>query len=89
MSRGKGYYSKEQKEYLKAIGQRIKYLRKEYGVSQTELIRRIDMSKQGLSKIENGHVDVQLITLYEITKGIGSSIAELFNFEFTYEGQDE
>lgn len=89
MSRGKGYYSIEQKEYLKDIGKRIKYLRKKYGVSQTELITRIEMSKQGLSKIENGRSDVQIITLFEITKGIGCSMAELFDFEFTYEGQDE
>ena len=89
MSRGKGYYSIEQKEYLKDIGKRIKYLRKKYGVSQTELITRIEMSKQGLSKIENGRSDVQIITLYEITKGIVCSMAELFDFEFTYEVQDE
>lgn len=82
MSRKKDYYSEERKNYMLAVGQRIKYIRKKYGVSQTELIKRIDISKQGLSKIENGYVDVQLITLYEIAKGIGCLITEIFDFEY-------
>jgi DNA-binding Xre family transcriptional regulator len=46
-------------------------------ISQTELARRINLTRPYLSKIENGRYDMRLDTMNEICRGLGMQPHEL------------
>jgi len=58
-----------------AIGEIIKEERKHANMTQEELARRTGTRKSFISRIENGHSDIQLSTLYKlIEQGLGKKI---------------
>jgi ribosome-binding protein aMBF1 (putative translation factor) len=58
-----------------AIGEIIKDERKQAKMTQEELARRTGTRKSFISRIENGHSDIQLSTLYRlIEQGLGKKI---------------
>ena len=58
-----------------AIGEIIKDERKQSNMTQEELARRTGTQKSFISRIENGHSDIQLSTLYKlIEQGLGKKI---------------
>lgn len=44
------------------------------GLTQEELAERIGTKKSYISKIENGHADIQLSTLFRIFSGLGRRV---------------
>jgi ribosome-binding protein aMBF1 (putative translation factor) len=58
-----------------AIGEIIKDERKQSKMTQEELAKRTGTQKSFISRIENGHSDIQLSTLYKlIEQGLGKKI---------------
>ena len=57
---------------------RIAQLRKQKGITQTELAEACDTSQQQIAKIENGIVDPRVSTLRKIANALGCGIEELF-----------
>ena len=58
-----------------AIGEIIKEERKNSKMTQEELAKRTGTRKSYISRIENGHSDIQLSTLYKlIEQGLGKKI---------------
>jgi ribosome-binding protein aMBF1 (putative translation factor) len=58
-----------------AIGEIIKDERKRAKMTQEELARKTGTRKSFISRIENGHSDIQLSTLYKlIEQGLGKKI---------------
>jgi ribosome-binding protein aMBF1 (putative translation factor) len=58
-----------------AIGEIIKDERKSAKMTQEELAKRTGTRKSFISRIENGHSDIQLSTLYKlIEQGLGKKI---------------
>jgi ribosome-binding protein aMBF1 (putative translation factor) len=58
-----------------AIGEIIKEERKNAKMTQEELANRTGTRKSFISRIENGHSDIQLSTLYKlIEQGLGKKI---------------
>ena len=58
-----------------AIGEIIKEERKNARMTQEELANRTGTRKSFISRIENGHSDIQLSTLYKlIVQGLGKKI---------------
>jgi HTH-type transcriptional regulator/antitoxin HipB len=58
-----------------AIGEIIKDERKQAKMTQEELAKRTGTRKSFISRIENGHSDIQLSTLYKlIEQGLGKKI---------------
>lgn len=53
----------------------LKDERKKAGLTQEQLAERIGTKKSYISKLENGHVDVQLSTLFRILNGLGKRVA--------------
>ena len=58
----------------KKIGERIKRLRIQKGISQIELARVIDVSQTHMSNIENGNTGISLWTAVKISRGLDCSI---------------
>lgn len=53
----------------------LKDERKRAGLTQEQLAERIGTKKSYISKLENGHADVQLSTLFRIFNGLGKRVA--------------
>lgn len=55
-----------------AIGEIIREERKNANMTQEELAEKIGANKSYISRIENGHTDIQLSTLYKLIElGLG------------------
>lgn len=67
----------EKLEVAKMVGQKIKKIRKERGISQSELARLCFKDKQAIEKIENGKVNPTLYSLYLIAQALEIKTNEL------------
>lgn len=56
------------------LAELLKELRRLAGLTQEELAARIGTKKSYISKIENGHADIQLSTLFRIFSGLGKRV---------------
>lgn len=72
---------KEKNQLLKQLGAHIQQLRKEKGLSQTQLAHRIDKDQQSIQKLESGRFNPTYYYLYEIARGLNIPLKELFDFE--------
>lgn len=59
------------------IGERIKYLRKEQGLSQRELAKKADLSNGALWRIESKHGDITLRSLHKVAEALNVSENDL------------
>ena len=57
------------------LAEALKQHRKEAGLTQEQLAERIGTKKTYISKIENGHTDIQLTTLFRIFAGLGKRVS--------------
>ena len=64
-----------------AIGERIVRFRKNNGISQKHLARKIGLSSQGLLKIERGLVSPRMSTVERLIEVTGITPNQLFGVE--------
>lgn len=57
------------------IGEQLKEERIRQGLTQEELAQRIGTKKSFISRVENGHVDIQLSTLSRLFNGLGRRVS--------------
>lgn len=57
------------------LGEQLKAERLKAGMTQEQLAARIGTKKSYISRIENGHADIQLSTLFKIFQGLGRKIS--------------
>lgn len=57
------------------LGERLKTERLKAGMTQEQLAAKIGTKKSYISRIENGHADIQLSTLFKIFQGLGRRIS--------------
>ena len=62
----------------KELGERIKELRKETGLSQEKFALKIDMDRTYFATVESGKRNISLQNIERIAKGLNISISELF-----------
>jgi transcriptional regulator with XRE-family HTH domain len=63
------------------VGQKIRMLRKERGMTQSELASRIGIIQSDLCRMEKGEYRVGLDTLFRILEVFGMNIGEFFGEE--------
>jgi transcriptional regulator with XRE-family HTH domain len=63
------------------VGSKIRQLRKEHNLTQSELARRIGVQQSDLCRMENGEYKVSLDTLFNILGVFGMDIGEFFRGE--------
>lgn len=63
------------------IGERIKELRTEKGISQQELAAALDIEKSNMSRLESGRVNMGVRTIYRIAQALDISMSELLDVE--------
>ncbi len=57
------------------LGERLKEERKKAGLTQEQLALKIGTKKSYISRVENGHADIQLSTLFKIFQGLGRKVS--------------
>ena len=57
------------------LAETLKEQRRLAGLTQQELADKIGTKKSYISKLENGHADVQLSTLFRIFSGLGKRVS--------------
>lgn len=72
------------REFLDMLGKRIVELRKNAGISQSELANIAGMEKSNLSVIENGKSNPQILTLVRLASAMGVSLKDIADIDFTY-----
>ena len=60
------------------IGNRVRGLREEQGLSLRELARRADMTATGVSLVEQGQTNPSSDTLMKLARGLGVQPGDLF-----------
>ncbi|MDP4009804.1 MAG: helix-turn-helix transcriptional regulator [Candidatus Shapirobacteria bacterium] len=64
----------------KVLGQTIKRLRENVGITQEDLADKAHVNVSYLAKIETGYVNTTVRYLIKIARGLGVSVKELFEF---------
>ena len=65
--------------YSKALGQEIKKLRIENGITQSELAFVCEMDVRQIGRIERGEVSPNVESVLRICKGLNIKLSTLFN----------
>lgn len=60
------------------VGKRVKAMRMQKGISQSELAHRVGISQAHMSNIENGHSHITLENLFALHDILGVSMASFF-----------
>ncbi len=69
-----------EKEYFVALGKRIKELRLQKKISQTEIAYICGFDKSNYNTIESGKRNPTLASLLKIAKALNISLTDLFDF---------
>jgi len=65
------------KDEAQKLGENLKRIRTEKGISQGDIARALEMDKSFVSNIENGKTNPTLATITKLAKAIGVSTDEL------------
>lgn len=68
----------EKQEFLKALGQHIKKVRQEKGLSAAEFGRRAFMERSHVARLEGGNTNPTATTLQMVCKALDIEFEELF-----------
>ena len=69
------------KKFLKALGKKIKGLRKAQKISQDQLAYESNMHRTHINRIENGKLDAGISKLRAIAKALNIGLKELVDVE--------
>lgn len=74
-------YTTEDKELLQRIGERIRLLRTEAGLSQEKLSFEANLDRTYIGSVERGERNIAIINLNKIAKALNVSISVLLEIE--------
>lgn len=69
-------------EFDKLVGERVKSIRKEKGLSQSELANSIGKDQQAIQRLEKGRVTPSIYFIYEICNSLNVTINYFFDETF-------
>lgn len=69
------------KEFQIELGKRIRQLREEKNISQTELGNLCDIERSNMNRIEAGNTNPSSYLLYLLAEKLGVEASELLNFK--------
>lgn len=69
------------KEFQILVGKRIRQLREERNLSQTELANLCEFERSNMNRIEMGNINPSAFVLYSISLKLNIDVSELLNFK--------
>jgi putative transcriptional regulator len=67
----------EKEVLLKKLGERIRDIRKDKGITQVQLAHTIGKDQQSIQRLEAGNINPSYYYLYEIAEGLKVSLEDL------------
>ncbi|GAB4516632.1 MAG: hypothetical protein Tsb004_26480 [Allomuricauda sp.] len=67
-------------KYLKALGKKIKEVRKEKGISTYDLSYESNISRSQINSIEKGNINTSICTLKALADAMGLKVKDLIDF---------
>ena len=64
---------------LEAFGKRVRSMRKSKGMSQLDLALAVSKDRSEISKIENGKLNIEFLTIVKIGLALDSELSDLFS----------
>lgn len=79
--------SMEKSELLKSVGKRIQEIRNSKGLTQVELVGKIDgeIDTTNISRIEAGRTNPTIFTLYRISEALEIKLSDLVDIDLVEE----
>jgi len=77
----------EHRKYLKNFGKNLKNIRIKRNLSLRKLDANCNIDYSDIAKIEKGEVNITLLTIFDLAKGLSVHPMELLHFEFDFEDQ--
>jgi len=71
----------QKEELLKQLGNRVRKLREEKLMTQSQLAASIGKDQQSLQRLEAGKINPSFYYLFQIAEGLSIDISELTNME--------
>lgn len=65
---------------LKKLGKRVRKMRKERGLSQTELANNINKDQPSIQRLEAGNINPSFYYLHQVAQGLNIPFKELVDF---------
>jgi transcriptional regulator with XRE-family HTH domain len=62
----------------RALGIRVRFLRQQQDLTLEQAAERMDLDLKHLQKIESGTINVTLVTLVRLARGLGAPLGSLF-----------
>lgn len=69
----------DREKELKALGKRIREIRKSKGLTQLELAVRVNKDYTSIGRLESGRTNPTYITLLKIAEGLDVNLADILN----------
>ena len=66
---------------LKELGDRLRFLRKQTGLSQEKFALKIGMDRTYYASVENGKRNISILNLNRIADGLNMSLSEVLFFD--------
>ncbi len=79
--------SQRRTDYLDAFGKQLEKIRKSKNFSYRKMAQHCNVDYSDISKIEKGKINIQLLTIIELAKGLSIHPQELFDFEFEIQNE--
>lgn len=76
-------------ELVERLGNRIRYLRKQRGLSQDKLGEAAGLHVNYIGQVERGEKNITIETLEKVSRGLGISLEELFRYLDPMKNKDE
>ncbi len=73
----RGIYLTSEETINKAIGARLRQLRREQGLTTQQLANRVGVTQSQISQVETGRSAASVVTLYKIAQAFEMSLAEM------------
>ena len=67
----------EKEVLLKKLGERIREIRLEKGITQTHLANSIGKDQQSIQRLEAGNINPSIFYLHEIANGLGIQLKQI------------
>ncbi|MDR6560826.1 MULTISPECIES: helix-turn-helix transcriptional regulator [Arcicella] len=67
----------KKEDFLNKLGVRIREIRKEKSITQTQLAHSVGKDQQSIQRLEAGNINPTLYYLFEISEGLGISLERI------------
>lgn len=68
---------------LKDLGEKIRIVRKNKGITQVQLAHSIGKDQQSIQRLETGNINPSYIYLQEIAEGLNTNLVDMLNTELS------